>query len=96
MPKHQTWRQNRFTCDWILSFDGKSLSDDRPFAVKKDGGDFDEFSGATITPRATVNAVAKILTITKQTVQYFGPNLTNVRYCSERISIINMARAVEK
>lgn len=47
--------------DWILSFNDQSLMDDRPFAVKKDGGDFDQFTGATITPRATVNAVAKVL-----------------------------------
>ena len=44
---------------WILSFDGKSLG--KPpaerFAVKKDGGIFDQFAGATITPRAVVKAV---------------------------------------
>ncbi|WP_148998600.1 FMN-binding protein, partial [Shigella sonnei] len=28
-------------------------------AVKKDGGDFDQFTGATITPRAVVNAVKR-------------------------------------
>jgi electron transport complex protein RnfG len=45
--------------DWILSFDGKSLGEPPPerWAVKKDGGDFDQFSGATITPRAVVSAV---------------------------------------
>jgi electron transport complex protein RnfG len=45
--------------DWILSFDGKSLGEPPPerWAVKKDGGDFDQFSGATITPRAVVGAV---------------------------------------
>jgi electron transport complex protein RnfG len=45
--------------DWILSFDGLSLDDPPPqrWAVKKDGGDFDQFSGATITPRAVVKAV---------------------------------------
>jgi electron transport complex protein RnfG len=45
--------------EWILAFDGRSLGDppaDR-WAVKKDGGDFDQFSGATITPRAVVRAV---------------------------------------
>lgn len=42
--------------DWIRSFDGKSLTTAR-WAVKKDGGDFDQFAGATITPRAVVNAV---------------------------------------
>ncbi|MCG6943595.1 MAG: electron transport complex subunit RsxG [Thiohalocapsa sp.] len=45
--------------DWILSFDGKSLGDPPParWAVKKDGGVFDQFSGATITPRAVVKSV---------------------------------------
>jgi len=47
--------------DWINSFNGKQISgpDDRHFAVKKDGGDFDQFTGATITPRAVVNAVKR-------------------------------------
>lgn len=48
---------------WILSFDGKSL-DNPPvdqWKVKKDGGVFDQFTGATITPRAVVKAVKKSL-----------------------------------
>jgi electron transport complex protein RnfG len=45
--------------DWILAFDGRSLGDPpaERWAVKKDGGDFDQFSGATITPRAVVGAI---------------------------------------
>lgn len=45
--------------DWILAFTGRSLADPTPdrWAVKKDGGVFDEFTGATITPRAVVGAV---------------------------------------
>lgn len=44
---------------WIKDFDGKSLGDPVPekWAVKKDGGVFDQFAGATITPRAVVKAV---------------------------------------
>ena len=44
---------------WVKSFDGKSLGDPAPekWAVKKDGGIFDQFAGATITPRAVVKAV---------------------------------------
>jgi len=44
---------------WILGFDGKSLGDPEPekWGVKKDGGIFDQFAGATITPRAVVKAV---------------------------------------
>ncbi|MBK1718905.1 electron transport complex subunit RsxG [Thiocystis violacea] len=45
--------------DWILAFTGLSLGDpsSERWAVKKDGGDFDQFSGATITPRAVVRAL---------------------------------------
>jgi electron transport complex protein RnfG len=44
---------------WIMSFNGRSLSNPQPdgWAVKKDGGVFDQFTGATITPRAVVRAV---------------------------------------
>ncbi|CAB1275767.1 electron transport complex subunit RsxG [Candidatus Nitrosacidococcus tergens] len=44
---------------WILSFDNYSLNYPslNHWAVKKDGGDFDQFTGATITPRAIVQAV---------------------------------------
>lgn len=45
--------------NWILGFNGKSLGnpDDRGWKVKRDGGVFDQFTGATITPRAVVKAV---------------------------------------
>ncbi|MBI4809172.1 MAG: electron transport complex subunit RsxG [Nitrosomonadales bacterium] len=44
---------------WIFDFDGKFLGDPPAdkWAVKKDGGVFDQFAGATITPRGVVNAV---------------------------------------
>lgn len=44
---------------WIHSFDGKSLGNpaETGWKVKKDGGQFDQFTGATITPRAVVAAV---------------------------------------
>lgn len=49
--------------DWILSFDGKSLLTPAAtaWAVRKDGGEFDQFTGATITPRAVVNQVRRVL-----------------------------------
>ena len=49
--------------DWILSFDDKSLYNPTvgQWKVKKDGGEFDAFTGATITPRAVVEQVAKTL-----------------------------------
>ncbi|MGB2172612.1 MAG: electron transport complex subunit RsxG [Porticoccaceae bacterium] len=49
--------------DWILSFNGKSLSNPEPNAwnVKKEKGEFDQFTGATITPRAVIHQIAKTL-----------------------------------
>ncbi|SFB37944.1 electron transport complex subunit RsxG [Azotobacter beijerinckii] len=54
---------------WIRSFEGRSLAspDESGWAVKKDGGDFDQFAGATITPRAVVKTV-------RQALQYFQAN----------------------
>ncbi len=48
---------------WILSFNGKSLANPPPerWKVKKDGGVFDQFTGATVTPRAVVRAVRQFL-----------------------------------
>lgn len=48
---------------WILAFAGKSLADPAPeqWKVKKDGGTFDQFTGATITPRAVVKATRRFL-----------------------------------
>ena len=52
--------------DWILGFDGRSLEDPVPsqWAVRKDQGVFDQFTGATITPRAVTAAV-------KRSLEYF-------------------------
>jgi H+/Na+-translocating ferredoxin:NAD+ oxidoreductase subunit G len=46
---------------WILSFNGKSLDNltIAQWAVKKDGGVFDQFAGATITPRKVVQAIKR-------------------------------------
>lgn len=47
--------------DWILSFNQQRIDPDNAtdWAVKKDGGKFDQFAGATITPRAVVNQVKR-------------------------------------
>jgi electron transport complex protein RnfG len=49
--------------DWVLGFNGKSLQNPKleRWAVKKDKGDFDQFTGATITPRAVTAAVKRAL-----------------------------------
>lgn len=52
--------------DWLHGFDGRSLNDpaEPGWNVKKDGGQFDQFAGATVTPRAVVKA-------THLALQYF-------------------------
>ncbi|MGF1644429.1 MAG: electron transport complex subunit RsxG [Thiotrichales bacterium] len=53
--------------NWILGFTGKSTREPElaRWAVKRDGGEFDQFTGATISPRAVVKAI-------RQTLVYFG------------------------
>ena len=55
--------------NWVLDFDNQSYNAEiaTNWAVKKDGGQFDQFTGATITPRAVVNAV-------KLSVEYYLEN----------------------
>ncbi|HSV29927.1 MAG TPA: electron transport complex subunit RsxG [Candidatus Omnitrophota bacterium] len=55
--------------DWITKFNGLFLGDPpvAQWAVKKDGGRFDQFAGATITPRGTVNAI-------RDGLKYFAAN----------------------
>lgn len=59
--------------NWVSQFVGKVLDsqDDKQWLVKKDGGDFDQFTGATITPRAYVKAV-------KNAVWYFNNNQAQI------------------
>ena len=49
--------------NWIKNFDTQSLdkTNDDAWFVKKDGGQFDFTTGATITPRAVIKAVHKVL-----------------------------------
>ena len=48
---------------WILGFNGHSLLDptEQGWKVKRDSGVFDQFTGATVTPRAVVKTVHKTL-----------------------------------
>ena len=59
--------------DWVLGFDGRSLGNPQPdqWAVMRDGGVFEQFTGATITPRAIVQAV-------KNTLVYYRQNADSV------------------
>ena len=49
--------------DWVLGFNGRSLGNPElaGWAVQKDKGVFDQFTGATITPRAVVAATLRVL-----------------------------------
>ncbi len=55
--------------DWVLQFDGHSLKDPLPrqWAIKGDGGDFDQLTGASVSPRAIIRAI-------KETLSYFEAN----------------------
>ena len=73
--------------DWVLSFNNKEVRtiDDAKWFVKKDGGDFDQFTGATITPRAVVNQIRTAsFNVTAQFNTLFElPNECNVNQSSE-------------
>jgi electron transport complex protein RnfG len=55
--------------DWIRLFDGRSIEDQAPAAwlTRRDGGDFDQISGATVTSRAVIVAV-------RDSLIYFAEN----------------------
>ena len=55
--------------DWVFQFDGRSLGDPpvEDWALKTDGGAFDQLTGASVTPRAVINAL-------RETLIYFEAN----------------------
>lgn len=55
--------------DWVFQFDGRSIGDPpvSGWAIKGDGGEFDQLTGASITPRAVINAA-------RDTLLYFDAN----------------------
>ena len=55
--------------DWVLQFDGRSLREPEPagWAIHGDGGEFDQLTGASVTPRAVIKAI-------RQTLTYFDVN----------------------
>jgi electron transport complex protein RnfG len=57
--------------DWITSFTGKQVTEANQdkWKVRKDGGDFDQFTGATITPRAVVKAVKNAVVFVNENQQ---------------------------
>ncbi len=59
--------------DWVTQFAGRSLGDPAVtgWAIRRDGGEFDQLTGASVTPRAIVNAV-------RDTLLYFAANRESV------------------
>jgi len=55
--------------DWDKQFNGHSLGDPVTdgWRIKRDGGEFDQLTGASVTPRAVIKAV-------KETLVYFDAN----------------------
>ncbi|GHA09963.1 electron transport complex subunit RsxG [Oceanisphaera arctica] len=68
---------------WVLDFNGQSMlgEEDTRWAVRSDGGQFDAFTGATITPRAVVKAVHKVLLLVNQQPRL----LTQAPSCGESL-----------
>lgn len=64
---------------WARQFDGRSLGDPavERWAIRRDGGEFDQLTGASVTPRAIVRAV-------KETLLYFDANRSSVFATSSR------------
>lgn len=55
--------------DWVRQFDDRSLGDPvvGNWKIKRDGGEFDQLTGASVTPRAVVKAI-------RETLEYFDAN----------------------
>ncbi|MCH8136865.1 MAG: electron transport complex subunit RsxG [Proteobacteria bacterium] len=53
--------------DWVFQFDGRSLGDPglKQWSIRRDGGEFDQLTGASVTPRAVIK-------VTKETLIYFA------------------------
>jgi len=67
--------------DWVGQFTGRALADPPAsrWQVRKDGGDFDYFTGATITSRAMVRAV-------RDALEYFARNRTRLLTASDPVA----------
>lgn len=67
--------------DWITRFSGQTVQGehDARWAVKKEGGMFDQFTGATITPRAVINSVKRSALY----LQTLPPQINTLSACGE-------------
>ena len=59
--------------NWVYQFDGRSLGDPPAAAwqLRVDGGEFDQLTGASVTPRAVIKAV-------RETLLYFGAHQAEI------------------
>jgi len=59
--------------EWVKQFDGRSLIDPQTsgWKIKRDGGEFDQLTGASVTPRAVIKAI-------RETLSYFDANRDTV------------------
>ncbi len=59
--------------DWIRQFNGKSLASPpvAAWTIKRDGGEFDQLTGASITPRSVIKAI-------RETLVYYDKNREDV------------------
>jgi len=75
--------------NWVLDFDNQIYNAEivQNWAVKKDGGQFDQFTGATITPRAVVKAV-------KLSVEYYLANQTAIFNAANACATDNAANTI--
>jgi electron transport complex protein RnfG len=64
---------DRAKSNWIEQFEGRSLADPAAggWQISRDGGEFDQLTGASVTSRAVVKAV-------RQTLEYFDSDDTDV------------------
>ncbi len=55
--------------DWVFQFEGRSIGDPAltGWAIRGDGGEFDQLTGASVTPRAVIKAI-------RDTLLYFDAN----------------------
>ena len=72
--------------NWITGFDGRSIGNPplERWSVKRDGGEFDQFTGATITPRQATGAV-------KRTLLYFAHNQNRLFQAKAQANAQNIA-----
>jgi len=82
--------------DWILSFSDVVYDEQRDdrWGVKKDGGQFDQFTGATITPRAVVEAIKNAAIYGQNNIQTLFALPANCKTDSSKIIAVASAKGM--